>query len=128
MAYEIPGQTLTLKANATFAAKQYRFVKPHSTAGQAAVCSSSLDAPLGILQDTPVTLDAASVMISGVSKVTLGAAATVGDFIGTDANGLAVPLVIGTDTTKYVKGRLLEAGTTNEIVTCVLFSGANRAS
>ena len=52
----------------------------------------------------------------GVSKVVLGAAATVGDYLGTDANGAAVTYVHGTDTTAYAAGIARTAGASGEII------------
>lgn len=116
MAIEIAGQP---KAPVTAAAdlssgKQYRFVK---LTGDLAVnvCSAATDVPYGVLQDKPVNNFAADVMTRGITKVIAGGTVAAGDRIGTDANGAAVKLTEGTDTTKYVVGVALQAAVSGDI-------------
>lgn len=109
MAYEgaqilIPG----LKASADLSAKQYYFVKL-SGAGTVTVCAGVTDKPIGVLQNTPESGDAAVVCGLGVTKVNSDAALSVGDLIGTAADGQAAAYVAGTDTTKYIVGQVIEA-------------------
>ncbi len=111
MAYEgaqilIPG----LKASADLSAKQYYFVKL-SGAGTVTVCAGTTDKPIGVLQNTPESGDAAVVCGLGVTKVSADAALSAGDLIGTSADGQAAPYVAGTDTTKYIVGQVIEATT-----------------
>lgn len=120
MAYEISQAVkITLVAAADLSTKQYYFVKLDSN-GKAALCSGATDKPIGILQNAPVSGAEAEVVVSGGSKVNAGGTLDEGNSIGTDANGKAVALVQGTDTTKYIVGQVLSAGASGEIVTVVI--------
>ena len=120
MAYEISQAVkITLVAAADLSAKQYYFVKLDSD-GKAALCSGATDKPIGILQNAPTSGTEAEVVIVGGSKVVAGGTLDEGNSVGTDANGKAVALTQGTDTTKYVVGQALSAGVSNNIVTVVI--------
>jgi len=67
MAYEIPGQMITLPASTDLTNYQYHFVAitadgrvDHASAGGAAI---------GVLQNKPLENQAASIMVNGVSKI-----------------------------------------------------------
>jgi hypothetical protein len=108
-----------LKANADLSAKQYLFVKI-AAAKAVDVCSAATDRPVGILQNKPTSGQNAEVAFLGVSKVVCGGTITAGDQIGTDANGKAVSLAAGTDTTKFVVGIALEAGASGRIISALI--------
>lgn len=114
MAWELQGFSLGMLAagaDLSAAANQFKFVKLDAN-GNVVLCAAATDIPIGVLQNTPKSGDAADVMVVGVSKVSTGAVAlAIGALIGTDANGQGVALVAGTDTTKYVCGRVLTAST-----------------
>jgi hypothetical protein len=102
MAFEIPGQMITLPASTLVASSsggdsdRYRFVSV-STAGQATHPSSGA-AAIGVLQNQPKTEnDMATVMVSGVSKVKLNAASTVGvpDLVAVSTDGEVIALAAG---------------------------------
>jgi hypothetical protein len=106
---------------ASLAAKQFYFVKLDS-AGDIVVCAAATDVPIGILQNAPGVGEACEVMMAGISKVSSDAALTIGDQIGTSADGQADAKTVGTDTTEYVVGRVLVAsGAAAELAT-VAFS------
>lgn len=105
MAASKPDFQDTYTASADLSAKQYRFVKISGDA-RCTVCAAITDKPIGILQDNPVAEGSALVMQSGISKVVAGAELTAGALVGTDANGAAVPIVAGTDTTAYIVGHV----------------------
>jgi hypothetical protein len=118
MAYEKPGHP---KPSVTAAAdlssgKQFRFVK-HTADNAVNVCSAATDCPSGVLQDGPKSGDPADVMTMGLTKVIAGGTIAAGDRVGTDANGAAVKLTEGTDTTKYIAGRAEQAAVTGDIFT-----------
>lgn len=117
MAWEQPGMTLAGQTAAgDLSTKQYRFMKV-SAAGVVTTCSAATDYPIGVLQNAPGAAGRdATVMISGVSKVVAGGNLAAGDLVGTDANGAAVKLTIGTDTTKYVRGQALAAAASGDLV------------
>lgn len=109
MTFEIPGHPKPpAKAAADLSTKKYRFVKltADSTVN---VCSAATDAPSGVLQDNPTSGQQADVMAFGITKLIAGGTIAAGARIGTDANGAAVALVEGTDTTKYVAGHAEQA-------------------
>lgn len=110
MSVEYKGQSITMVAAADFSAKQYYIVKVDSS-GYAALATAQTDQPIGILQSTAASGGAVEVMISGVSKCIGGAALSIGDQIGSDANGkgTATTLAAGGTVYNYVIGRVLTA-------------------
>lgn len=134
MAWEQPGFSTSLVAAADLSTKQFRFVKLDSN-GNVVVCAATTDKPVGVLQNNPANVGStgqeALVMVEGITKMVAGATIAVDDLIGTDANGAAAPYVPGTDTTKYIVGRALEAASSGETFT-MLFScmgiGGNRGA
>lgn len=91
MALELPwGKIGWLLANADYSVTgQFCFVKATS-AGGVSVCGAG-DQSIGVLQNTPLSAEAADVMAEGVSKVIYGATVAVGDALMSDASGHAVP-------------------------------------
>lgn len=105
MATETPLFSKTFVCGAvSLATKKYKFVKFDATGG-VVICSGATDAPIGILQNAPGVGEEAEVMMIGQSKLVSGGVLTVGGWVGTDANGDGVPLVPGTDVTKYPVAR-----------------------
>lgn len=88
----------------------YKFVKL-DTNGRVVVCTGVTDKPIGILQEpsngATVGLSV-TVMLAGISKVQGDADLSIGDLIGTSADGQAAAYAPGTDTTKYIVGRVLK--------------------
>lgn len=129
MAFEIPGHPKApVVAAADLSTKKYRFVKHGAGVGQGAsvnVCSAATDCPSGVLQEgtTGVAISVGQgldVMVFGLTKVILGGTVAAGDRLGTDANGAAVKLTEGTDTTKYIAGRAEMAGVSGDIITAFI--------
>jgi len=121
MAYEyVDSQViLSIPAGADLSAKQYNFVKISGT-GVVAVAADT-DVPIGVLLNDPASGETASVCVTGITKVEASAAITAGTLIGTTSAGLAVTRTIGTDTTKYVLGRVITAaGANGDIVTAAI--------
>ena len=117
MAFEISGQLIPLVAAADFSALQYRFIVSDAN-GEAAIATSAADIVDGVTQDNPLAGSAASIMTSGVSKITLGATLTAGNLVNSDATGRAAAATTG----EQVAGRLLVGGAVNEIGTILLKS------
>ena len=112
MAVELPVfNTPGLVAGADLSAKQYHFVKLNGTGTQVVACNGVTDKPIGVLQNKPTSGQAAEVMMLGISKVVGDANLAIDDLIGTSADGQAAAYVPGTDTTKYVVGRVLTENT-----------------
>jgi hypothetical protein len=118
MAYEIPGQIITLPASTDLSGAQYRFVTA-GTDGRAALPANGASV-LGVLQNKPTEDQAASIMVSGVSKVECTVASTVatGDLVQSSSIGGAIALAAG----GYAVGRVLDgsSGSTGRIFTVML--------
>ena len=131
MAYEISNNSLkiTLPAGADLSAKQYYFVKVNSS-GNAVLCAAATDAPIGVLQNAPISGAEASVLVVGGTKLVAGAAIAAGIKIGTDSAGKADAKVAGTDTTEYTVGQvLLASGADLDVLTAVInCASPNRAA
>lgn len=101
----IPG--LISGSDLTAAGNQYKFVKLSTSVDLTVVlCAATTDKPIGILQNTPNTGEAAVVASGGISKVQGDADLTVGGSVGTSADGQAATYT-ATDTTKYIVGQVL---------------------
>ena len=105
-----------LTAAADLSAKQFHFVKLAS-ATTVNVCTNVADVPIGILQNTPTSGQAAEVCIFGISKVVADGTLAAGNIIGTSADSQADAITRGTDTTVTVMGHAVEAGAAGQTVT-----------
>ena len=128
MAYESPAIDLgTLTAAADLSDKQYYFVKLAS-ATTVNVCTAITDLPIGILQNTPTSGQAANVRIFGVSKASADGTITAGRWIGTSADSQAAGITPGSDTTQYVMGQAIQAASAGETFTMFLNPSNCRAA
>lgn len=118
MAYEIPGQLITVPASTDLSASQYRFVTVNGS-GQAALPANGASIA-GVLQNKPtVGGQAATIMINGVSKVkAAGSTVAAGDIVSASSVGFAVALSAG----DYAVGRVLagSSGSTGRVLTVLL--------
>lgn len=104
----------------SLATKQYHLVKLH-TDGTVIICAAATDVPIGVLQNNPGIGEEAEVLIVGGSKIQIGGAINEGELIGTDTSGTADTKVPGTDTTNYIVGQAITAGTTaGDIITVAI--------
>jgi len=112
MAYELPVWTQTFAAGADLSASanQFKIVKLDAS-GNVVLCAAVTDVPIGVLQNTPGNGAEAVVMIEGTTKLSAGGALSIGALVGTDVNGQGAAYAAGTDTTKYIVGRVLTATT-----------------
>lgn len=97
MAYEDAGKQVSLLAAADLSAKQYHAVKVDGN-GRVALAGAG-EAAIGILQNKPTAGQAATVMVSGISKMVAGAAINEGDLIAVGAAGKAKVAVAATTNT-----------------------------
>lgn len=105
MAFEGPqGKIPGLTASADLSTHQYKFVKL-SGEKTVTVCAAATDLPIGVLQNTPGSAQAAEVAYSGVTKVIGTADLNFNDQIGTSSGGHAVAKTAGT--TDYIVGRVI---------------------
>lgn len=106
---------ISLAAGADLSAKQYTFVKMSGTGVVGAAAAT--DVPVGVLQNAPTSGKTAEVSVDGIVKLKASAAIAAGALVGTTSTGLAVAVVAGTDTTKYVLGQAITAaGAANDII------------
>jgi hypothetical protein len=117
MAYEIPGQLITLPAGSTTLA-QFTFVTVNSSGF--AVLPAAGASIAGVLQNVPTLVgEAATVMVSGVSKVVApGSTVKVGDVVAASSVGFAAALAGG----DYAVGRVVSgsSGSTGRYLTVLL--------
>lgn len=105
---------------------QYHWVKI-SAAKTVIECTAVTDDAIGIAQDDYVTGDAVTVAgVGDVSKMLCGGNIDVGAMVGPDANAHGVAIAAA-ETTKYPKGRALEAGANNRIISVYLQPGGRTA-
>ena len=83
-----------------------------------AVSADGLEAPAGILQNNPLSGQAADIAYAGLSKAVAGAAITTREYITTNGSGKVITAVSG----DMVMGRALEAvGAEDQVVSVLLF-------
>lgn len=107
MAYCSPEIKLTgFTAAADLSSHQFKFVK--ITANNTVnICAAVTDTPIGVLQNTPASGEAAEIVGIGVTKVSGDEALSAGDIIGTSADAQAQVVVPGTETTVYIAGQVI---------------------
>jgi len=118
MAYEGPQiRLVAVTASADLRTHQFKYVKVSGN-NTVTICAATTDIPIGILQNTPNTGQAANVCAIGITKISSDAALTAGNEIGTSADGQAAVYAPGTDTTKRINGVVLEgSGAAGELAT-----------
>jgi len=115
-AYENAVTAISLPAESDLSASQYCFVTVNSN-GRVALTNTGT-ASDGVLQNKPSAQgQAAAVGISGVSKVTAGAAINAGAFVAVGSSGRAVPVTSGA---KVVGRALAAASGAGAIIPCIL--------
>lgn len=129
MAFEGQQVKLTgVTASADLSAKQYYFVKM-SGEKTVTVCAATTDNPIGVLQNAPTSGQPAEVCVVGLTKVSGDADLDYGNVIGTSSDGQAAAYAAGTDTTKYLVGRVIAGngaagGLITAFVNCISGRGA----
>ncbi len=108
-----------LKAGADLSSSQYKFVKL-SAAGTVVACDGATDRPIGVLQNKPTSGQAATVVTIGVTKIQPDEALTVGSTIGTSSDAQAQIVAVGSETTVYIVGIVLQAAGTGELATALV--------
>jgi len=116
MAYTYAGQCVTLEAGQDLSSSQFFFVAVAAD-GQVDPAGDGAYAE-GVLQNDPDTAGlAASVQISGITKVVAGGAVSVGDAVASTAAGKATTAATG----DIILGTALEAATADGDVISILF-------
>lgn len=116
---------ITGVAGADLSAKQYQFVKQTGVQANGTptvdVCSAATDAPIGVLQNAPISGQEAEVVMVGGTKIKGSAALTGGAAIATAADGRAAAVTYAAASTTLVAGRMLSTtGAANEIGSAVV--------
>lgn len=118
MAYEQALLDVTAKAGSAVG-KYYFCELSTSTEGQVDECNAATDKAYGVTQNSAAAAgDSLDVRVEGITKVTAGAAISLGDYVGPDSAGKAV--------TKSVPGQrargiaLEAAGADGDIITVLL--------
>lgn len=111
MAFSNSLQTFSAPAGADLSASQYRFVT--MSAGTVVLAGDGADA-IGILQNTPVSGEAAEVGYSGVSKLSADAAFAIDAAIASSADGQGKTATSGNRV--LAKAIFQAAGAANQIV------------
>jgi hypothetical protein len=128
MAYEGAQIKLgNLTAAADLSTKQYHFVKLTS-ATEVNVCTNIADVPIGVLQNTPTSGQAAEICIFGITKVVSDGVLAAGNIIGTSADSQADAITRGSDTTVTVMGHAIEVAAAGNTVTMFLNPTGCRAA
>lgn len=118
MATELTGFQLSLIAGADLSAKQFTFVKAHSTAGQV-VSSGAGETAIGVLEAGDVAGRAVPIRRLGVAKVKAGGIITAGALVAADAAGEAVAATA----TDFVLGTALAGAADGDIIEVALTDG-----
>jgi hypothetical protein len=129
MAIEQPGFKVGfMKAAADYSdgAKQFRFMKSSGNDAEFVVCSVSGEPAIGVLQDKPKSGKPGEIMVTGVSKVIVGAAdLAAGAYVQSDANGAAIAYAAN----KAVAGVVLIGAAAGKLATILIghATGATKA-
>lgn len=123
MAYEgfqliAPGIT----AGADLSTIQYHFVYL-STNNTVASAASTAVLPFGVLQNNPLSGQAAQVCIMGITKVKLGATSTFGTLITQESSGLGAqfdPALGSSNNTMYALGHIIQGGAASGYATAFI--------
>jgi hypothetical protein len=112
---------LVFKAAGDLSGKQYYCMKI-SAARTVDVCSAATDVPAGVLQNKPAAANRAAVIRThGSTKISANASLTAGNLIGTSSDGQADAKTVGTDTTEYVLGIVVDSpGAAGDIVEAII--------
>ena len=126
MAYEIPGFTRSYEAVVDLSDSQFKFVKL-TGANVVGAATAATDEVVGVLQNKPLSAgvgvfqggsnNAATVMISGVSRVRAGDAVAAGIGVTIDAEGRVVTAAAGNPIVGVTE---TAAGAADEIVSVLL--------
>lgn len=94
MAFQIPNFVITVPAHVDLTDEQYKIVVVEAV-GELEVAGAGALNAVGVLQNDPDILQAATVMVFGVSKVIAGAALDAGMLVTSDLEGRAVEAGVG---------------------------------
>jgi hypothetical protein len=123
MAYEFSTYAVkhTFTAGEDLSTKQFHFVKINNGNGDVVAVSAATDRPIGVLQNTPTSGQAAEVTIVGGTKIKAGGSASFGTPLFASASATAVTLAFGTTASAaYSVGTFIENAAAGAITTAVI--------
>jgi hypothetical protein len=123
MAYDFSANSIrtTLVAGADLSDKQFHFVEVDNGTGRVTAVDNATDRPIGVLQNTPKSGEAADVLIAGGTKIAAGGTASPGQPVFSNASAVAVTLGIGTTgSAAYLVGSFIESAAAGTITTAVI--------
>jgi hypothetical protein len=94
MAYKNFQETLTFKAASDMAADQFKIVELTANAHEVDLAAVG-DLPIGVVQNHPLAGEAATVALSGITKVVAGGAVSAGKKVSAAATGFATQTISG---------------------------------
>jgi hypothetical protein len=125
MALEMgPRFAWTVPAAVDLTTSQFLLVKYVPGTDSVTPVTAITDKPLGVLNNAPIAGDSAEVVMSGVTKVKLGATVAIDDQVGAKADGSVITWAA---TGTYLIGRALEAGVIGQIISVAISTAAMTA-
>lgn len=117
MAHETALHAFSATAGADLSALQYTFVTVNSSGLAVGAAANSL--AIGVLQNDPISGQAANIAHGGETKIKLGGTLTPGALVEVGTAGVAVA---ATGAGSYVKGVLTKGGASGEIGSMVILT------
>jgi len=107
--------SISMKANSSFAAKQFLFA--YVVGDQLAdVCSAASNDVIGVIQDNPVSGAMSSIAVAGTTKIVLGDTVTAGTRVMSKSDGTAIPK----SGACYSAGKVIHGGVAGDIVEMII--------
>ncbi len=112
--------TRTFIAGESLATSQFKFVTLESD-GQVDLADAAGERCLGIVENDPASGEAATIVMSGKTRITCGGTVAAGAQLQTDASGDAITAASGDVSMGYA----LEAGVAGQVIAMELIQGGN---
>lgn len=112
--------TRTFIAGESLATSQFKFVTLESD-GQVDLADAAGERCLGIVENDPASGEAATIVMSGKTRITCGGTVAAGAQLQTDASGTAITAASGDVSMGYA----LEAGVAGQVIAMELIQGGN---
>ena len=123
MAYENPGKVITIEAGGNLSSDQYTLMVLASDGQVDQSSNTSTNTPIGVLQNKPAAAGrAATIMVSGVTKVIAGETIAIGDLVCQSSVAAGRVDTAGTSTDVII-GMATLGGAVGETISVLLFGG-----
>jgi hypothetical protein len=113
---------ITLIAGADLSTHQFKGVKLDAN-GAAVLIAAATDVPIGVLQNKPTSGQAATVRVTGVTKMLSGGTITAGGVTGRirSSNGTAIAAqALGTGPTEFILGQALQSNASGDVFKAII--------